>query len=265
LKKRVAIVAGASRSHGIGQAAVVALAKKGIRLVIADRIPLGDDRAILDLERLVAEARAEGAEAIGMNVDSRDEQQLDECVSGVLERYGRIDVLVNNAVAPESGENFLSTGIDQWQQVLTTGVISTINFCRRTIPVMVQQNGGSVINIVAPVVTGGVQDYFGSATRQAVMGVSRALASEFSPQNVLVNVVCPGLIYPGIAEEAAVTTGGGVSQQGEAARQWREYLKAQAGEPVGVGAAVAFLVSDFACALSGMELPVTCATSLGDS
>jgi NAD(P)-dependent dehydrogenase (short-subunit alcohol dehydrogenase family) len=100
LEKKVAIVTGASNSPEIGRGIVEALAKMGTTLVIADLVPQDDERAILDLERAVAQARAAGAEAIGMDLDITDNQQLVECIDHTLKNFGRVDTLVNIACGP---------------------------------------------------------------------------------------------------------------------------------------------------------------------
>jgi NAD(P)-dependent dehydrogenase (short-subunit alcohol dehydrogenase family) len=100
LEKKVAIVTGVSSSPEIGRGIVKALANMGAGLVIADLVPQDDKRAILDLSRAVSEARAAGAEAIGMDLDITDNQSLVECVDHTLECFGRIDALVNITCSP---------------------------------------------------------------------------------------------------------------------------------------------------------------------
>ncbi len=251
LNDRVAIVVGASSSCDTGHDIVVALAQMGIKLVIADRVPQGNDKAILDLERMVAEARAVGAEAIGMNLDICDEKQIRECINDVQERFGRIDVLVLNAHSSSDSDGFMNVTSEQWRESLVTAVIGMVNLCRCAIPVMVKQNGGSVINITASKNADVIQNYIEVTTRHAVIGISQALAHEFDSHNVRINVVSPD-----DAVSSADTFECGTDQFDEDGRQWYEAITEHFGEPVAVGNAVAFLASDAASSVSGINLPV---------
>ena len=155
---------------------------------------------------------AEGAIVVGVdvageadyNVDVTDEDALRDLYASVRERYGRIDVLFNNAgISPNDDASALETGLDAWRRVQDVNLTSVFLCCKHGIPHLLDTGGGSVINTASFVAT------IGSATSQisytaskgGVLSLSRELGVEFARRGVRVNALCPGPVNTPLLQE----------------------------------------------------------------
>ena len=187
----VAIVTGASR--GLGRAIAKEYAKEGASVVICARSqsPTGLAGTIEETANAI---RGAGGEVFALECDVTDEKQVEEMVRQVAERYGRIDVLFNNAGAMVLGESLLEIDSVRWKQVVDVNVTGTYMVSRAVLPQMIRQNRGSIINVGSrmaddPKLGGGV---LYSATKAAVHMFSYCLAEEVREHNVAVNILSPG-------------------------------------------------------------------------
>ena len=191
LANRVAIVTGAGR--GIGRATAERLSEAGASVVVAD---LNGDTAAA----VTSDICAGGGTAMGVQVDVSNEADAERLASTAHERYGRIDVLVNNAgiglYTP-----LLETTLEQWDQVLAVNLTALFLCSKYCIPVMKENKVedrdevGSIINIAsvrALATTARTTAY--TATKGAVIGLTRAMATEFGDDGIRVNCVLPGAI-----------------------------------------------------------------------
>jgi NAD(P)-dependent dehydrogenase (short-subunit alcohol dehydrogenase family) len=231
---RVALVTGAAR--GIGRAIAGRLAADGFRVVIADQAGAGE--AAGEIEHAQSEA-----------VDLSDAAQTLALARRVLERVGRCDVLVNNA-AHLGRYEFEALDLETWRRFQAVNVEAPFLLCSTLIPAMVQRGGGRVVNIISNTVwsppAAGLLAYVTS--KGALLGFTRALAVEFGRRGVTVNAVAPGL----------TPTPGSRADMGP--DQFAQVRAQQAIDralmPEDVAAAVSYLVSEDAAAVTGQALRV---------
>jgi 3-oxoacyl-[acyl-carrier protein] reductase len=234
---RVALVTGASR--GIGRAIARELARRGAAVVAAAR---ADHAAVV-----AAEITATGAEAEAAALDVTDEAAVGALVAGLLERRGRIDVLVNNAGITRD-QLMLRMRREDWDAVLATNLTAAFTCAHAVLKPMVKQRFGRIVNVTSVVGqagNAGQANY--AASKAGLIGFTKALALEVASRNITVNAVAPGLI------DTDMTRGLSDGTQGDWAA--RIPLK-RLGTPEDVAAAVAFLASDEAAYITGHVLAV---------
>jgi len=183
---KVALVTGAGT--GIGRAVCVRLAEEGADVVVTSRTAAH----VEETRRLAAEAA--GRELLGLQLDVGDSDAVDLVVGQVVERFGRIDVLSNNAgIELVHGPSVVETTDDEWERVFRVNVAGTFYACRAAIPHMPE--GSSIVNMASiNSFVAWENDAPYTATKGAVLQLTRALALELAPRHVRVNAVCPGVI-----------------------------------------------------------------------
>ncbi|HHT68908.1 MAG TPA: 3-oxoacyl-[acyl-carrier-protein] reductase [Firmicutes bacterium] len=176
---KIVLVTGATR--GIGKAIAKRLKDEGAELVVTGRD-----------ERLLDAWRDEGALAVAADVT--DNRQVENLVETIMERHGRIDVVVNNAGVTQDGL-LMRMSDDDWNKVIDTNLSGVFNICRATIRPMLKQREGRIVNISSVIgVIGNAGQTNYAASKAGVIGFSKALAKEVASRNILVNVVAPGYI-----------------------------------------------------------------------
>jgi NAD(P)-dependent dehydrogenase (short-subunit alcohol dehydrogenase family) len=188
LQDKVAIITGAG--SGMGRVAAQMFAAEGAKVVVAEY----DEKAGAETMDLV---RAAGGEAAFVRTDVSSEADAAAMVAAAKDRYGRVDVLYNNAgVMPELDHSVVDTDVATWDQVMAINVRGVFLGCKYAIPHMVEQGSGSVINISSFVALLGCsvpQDAY-TASKGAVLSLTRSLAVQFGPHGVRSNAICPGPI-----------------------------------------------------------------------
>jgi len=186
LSGKVIIVTGGG--SGMGRIASTMFAAEGAKVVVADSVEAGG----LETERLV---RASGGEATFVRADISSEPDAKAMVDCAIEGYGRVDVLYNNAgIMPEEDHSVLDTPVEAWDRVMAVNVRGIFLGCKHAIPRMLEQGSGSVINIASFVALVGCsvpQDAY-TASKGAVLALTRSLAVQFAGRGVRTNAISPG-------------------------------------------------------------------------
>jgi len=238
LKERVAIVTGGAQ--GIGAAIVEQLAQAGANVAIVD---INEEKARATAERI----RAHGVETDVFCVDVSSTDGVQEVVGAIVKRFGRVDVLVNNAGITRDGL-LLRMSEKDWDLVLSVNLKSIFNFSKAVAKPMIKQKGGSIINISSVVgLMGNAGQVNYSASKAGVIGVTKSLAKELASRNIRVNAVCPGYIQTAMTDELDEKARTALMQLIPAGRL---------GTPENVAHAVAFLASDAASYVTGETLRV---------
>jgi NAD(P)-dependent dehydrogenase (short-subunit alcohol dehydrogenase family) len=188
LHEKVAIITGAG--SGMGRVAAQLFAAEGAKVVVAEF----DERAGAETVESVQEA---GGDATFIRADVSQETDAKAMVDHAVATYGRVDVLYNNAgVMPELDHSVIDTDVATWDKVMAVNVRGVFLGCKHAIPVMLEQGSGSVINISSFVAILGCsvpQDAY-TASKGAVLSLTRSLAVQFGPRGVRSNAICPGPI-----------------------------------------------------------------------
>ena len=186
LQDKVAIITGAG--GGMGRVASELFAAEGAKIVVAEF----DEEAGEETVRLVREA---GGKASFVKTDVSDEASAARMVKHATEIYGRVDVLYNNAgIMPEADHSVVDTDVATWDKVMAVNVRGVFLGCKYAIPRMVEQGTGSIINISSFVALLGCsvpQDAY-TASKGALLSLTRSLAVQFGPNGVRTNAICPG-------------------------------------------------------------------------
>ena len=239
LAGKVVLVTGSSR--GIGAAVARQAAAEGAQLAVHYRT--GADEA----EQVVADARAAaGADARAFQADLRDGDTAERLVGQVVQTFGRLDGLVNNAGMDQRGPT-LDLAPDEWDAVIATNLTAGFRTMRAAIPVMLDQGSGSIVNIASRLGQMGIAETAAySAAKAGLIGLTRSLAREFSARGVRINAVAPGVTI------TEMTTALVESEEGK--RRLRDMALGRFGTADEVAAAVVFLLSDAASLFTGQTL-----------
>ena len=185
LENKIAIVTGAAQ--GIGRAYALGYAKEGAKVVIVD---------ILDGSKVVEEITKDGGTAINIQTDVSDELQVKNMVKTVMDKFGRIDILMNNAaifVATYPLRDFDQITLAEWDKVMKVNVNGTFLCCKEVVPVMRKQKNGRIINISSSVFWRGIPGFLHySTSKAAIIGLTRSLAHEVGKDGITVNSIAPG-------------------------------------------------------------------------
>ena len=180
LDDKVTIVTGAGR--GIGRGIVEKLAAEGAKVVVSD----------VDEESARETAGAIGGGAVGLRADVTSKESVEAMVEEVVDRFGRVDVLVNNA-GWDRVEPFLKSNESDWERVIAINLYGTLHCCKAVLPVMVEQEYGKVVNIgsdAGRVGSSGEAVY--SAAKGGIISFTKTLAREMARYKINVNCICPG-------------------------------------------------------------------------
>jgi 3-oxoacyl-[acyl-carrier protein] reductase len=238
LKDKVALVTGASQ--GIGRDTALALAEAGAKVAVAAR---SEDK----LSALVADIDAAGGCGFAVKMDVADAEQVKAGFKQVLEKFGRLDILVNNAAITRDGLA-MRMKADDWESVLRTNLTGAHLCIQQALPTMLKARAGRIINIssvVAQSGNAGQANYV--AAKAGIIGLTKAIAIEIASRNITVNAVAPGFIATPMTDVLPDKV--------------KEELKTRI--PLGrmgsgrdVAAAIVFLASDEAAYITGHVLNV---------
>jgi 2-hydroxycyclohexanecarboxyl-CoA dehydrogenase len=237
LDDRIAIVTGAGQ--GIGRGVAEKLATEGATVVAADIDDASADRV----------AKSLGGDAVAVRTDVTSKEAVEAMVSQVHDRFGRIDVLVNNAGWDRAGP-FVDSDPADWDRIVQTNLYGVLHTSKAVLPILAEQGSGSVVNIASDagrVGSSGEAVY--SATKGGVIAFTKTIAREMARHQVNVNCVCPG---PTDTALFASFAGPKLRDSLTRAIPFRRL-----GLPEDVANAVAFLASDEAGFVTGQTLSVS--------
>lgn len=186
LKDKVVIITGGSR--GIGRACCIEFAKYGSKIIFTY------NKSKEEAENLCQQLKEFGTEVLSVQADVSDFEQCKNVIKTVLDKFGRIDVLINNAGIIKDKALMLMDKQD-WQDVINTNLGGVFNMTRVAIVTFLKQKSGCILNISSVSGLHGIARQTNySAAKAGIIGFSKALAKEVSPYNIRVNVICPGFI-----------------------------------------------------------------------
>lgn len=197
LTGKIAVVTGSAQ--GIGQAIAITLAQDGADVVVAD---LNADRC----EETVARIKALGRQAMAVSVNVGDWDQVKSMIDRVLKDWKQIDVLVNNAGITRDGL-LLRMKEEDWQSVLQVNLTGTFFCVKAVVPTMSRQRSGRIVNIASIVgAIGNIGQANYSASKAAVIGLTKTVAREYASRNLTVNAVAPGFIDTAMTQDLSADT-----------------------------------------------------------
>ncbi len=183
LKDKVAIITGAA--SGMGLAMASRFSSEGAKVVIVD---LAGDKA----EEAARKIRERGNQAVAFQGDVSSRDRMSEIISEVLKRFGKIDILVNNA-GIYRGKAFWEETLDIWELLFKVNVLGVVVPSQLVVPHMMERKSGVIINISSKAALVGEPGHAAySASKGAVLALTRAMAVELAPYNIRVNAICPG-------------------------------------------------------------------------
>jgi 3-oxoacyl-[acyl-carrier protein] reductase len=245
LKDRVALVTGASQ--GIGRATALALAQSGARVAAAAR-------NAGKLAEVVAEIAAAGGEAIAVPMDVADAEQVKAGFRQTSEKFGRLDILVNNAAITRDGLAVRMKAED-WDMVLRTNLTGAYFCAQQAMSMMMRARYGRIINVTSVVAeTGNPGQVNYVAAKAGLIGLTRALAVEIASRNITVNAVAPGFIVSPMTDPLPQEAKSGLLARVPLGRM---------GTDAEVAAAIVFLASEEAGYITGAVLDVNGGLRMG--
>ena len=235
---RVVLITGSSR--GIGAEVAVKAAAEGAHVAV--HYQLSKEGAEATVER----ARSVGAEAESFQADVGDGLAAEGLVARVIDRFGRLDGLVNNAGRTQVGP-FLEIDPSEWEDVIRTDLTATFHTCRAALPSMIERGSGSIVNIASRLGQMGVAETAAySAAKAGLIGLTRALAKEFGPRGIRVNAVAPAVTVTEMTTD--------LIDSDEGRRRLRDMPLGRFGRADEVADAVIFLLSDASALFLGQTL-----------
>jgi len=243
LEGRVAVVTGGS--DGIGRAIALAFAREGAKVVIVGRDEVKGRRALNELKGV--------GEAAYFKVDVSDSERVRRMVTDTIQKYGRIDILINNAAICPAGD-VLTTSEAAWDEVIDVNLKGVFLCSKYVIPHMQRNGGGVIVNI------GSINSLMAmeneaayDASKGGVLMLTKAMALDFARSNIRVNCICPGAI-----ETPMLNASLGTAKDPKAARAslTQKHPLRRTGKPEEIAQAALFLATDDSSFITGATIPV---------
>jgi len=262
LTGRVALVTGGSR--GLGRADALTLARAGADVAIADILIESDTSAaqeygllaqaavaqgMVHTEKTVEEIQGLGRRALAVRCDVTDRSMVDAAVARVVDELGAVDILVNNAGTLDHVGQFPDQRLDLWERDLRVNLTGAFNCSQAVWPHMKERAWGRIVNMASVAGTlGGFGQASYSTTKAGILGLTRTVAMEGGRHGITCNAIVPGIIGTEAFHMANATMNERIAN--------RTVFK-RPGEPQDIANAIAFLCSDLAAYVTGIELNVS--------
>ena len=242
MTQKVAVITGGAT--GIGKSTAMLLASKGIKVVISGRREAVGQKAI-------EEIRAQGGEAAFIAADVDNETQVSQMIGFAVEKYGRLDLAVNNAGISNETKTIGDSDPAKFQAMLQTNVMGVYLCMKYEIQQMLKNDGGSIVNLASIAGLNGIP-YAGpyAATKHAVVGLTKSGALDYATQNIRINAVAPGAIKTDIIARSIAQ-----GQYHEATISAMHPM-ARMGNPDEIAHGIAWLLSDEASFVTGHILNI---------
>jgi 3-oxoacyl-[acyl-carrier protein] reductase len=245
LTNKVAIVLAASK--GLGKAIATALSAEGAKVVISSRDEIELNKTAAEIQKLT------GNEVVAIPVDVSDGEQIENLIWRTADKFGRIDILLNNAGGPpfDKFENFEDA---DWQKAFELNLLSVARTSRLVLAHMQKTGSGRIINIIS----GSVKAVLGNSVlstsmRMGVVGMAKLMTDEYGPYNITVNNVAPGMI---LTDRLKHTLPKDADPEQALKEKAKNIPLGRIGKPEELAALVAFLASDQASYISGTTIQV---------
>ena len=237
LSRKIAIITGGG--SGIGRGIALAVAREGAKVVIAGRTR----------ERLDHLAQEIGSNCLPVQTDTGNPQEINRLVEKAVQHFGGLNVLVNNAalLLPGTAESHTE---DEWEQMFNVNVRGIWQLCRAAMPHLRAAGGGSIVNIASVLSMVAARNRVGySATKGAVLAMTRAMALDHAPEKIRVNCICPGIVDTEMVARFSLD---------ENARRQRIAMHplGRFGQPEDIAQAAVFLASDESSWITGAAFPI---------
>jgi 3-oxoacyl-[acyl-carrier protein] reductase len=254
--RRVALVTGCGKRDGMGQAIAHRLAATGHAVVATDLQPTGvlnrrqevagvpEQHRWGGLDQLAAEIRDAGGEVATALGDIADPDDARRMVGTAVEQFGRLDVLVNNASAPQGADraDVEEVPFEVWERLIRVNLTGTWLMSQAAVPVMRAQRYGRIVNIASMAgLSAAPRSAAYSASKAGVIGMTRALAMDVAAWGVTVNAICPGLVG---TSRAILDPDPSLDHAATIASRGRNIPVGRAGTPDDIAAAVGYLASE---------------------
>jgi len=243
LDGKVAIVTGAG--SGMGMASAILFAKEGAKVVVADWVTEG-------AEETVKKVKANGGEAVFVKTDVSKAADIQKMIKTAVDNYGKLDVLFNNAAILDfEGVPLADCTEEKFDRLMSVNVKGVFFGMKYAIPEMLKAGGGSIINQASHVVERTLYNFCGyTASKAAVMGLSRQAAADYITKNIRVNVILPGYIRTPMLESF-------LAANPEVEKQMLSVQPiGRFGTPDEVARVAVFLASDDSSYITGSDIPV---------
>lgn len=250
LKDKVAVI-GAS-SKGLGKAIAIGLAEEGAKVTICSRNAETLDATATEIREQT------GVEVLAIPTDVSEPEQVQSLIERTVDHFGGIDILVNNAGGPRAGR-FGDLLPEDYQNALDLNLLSTINLCRAAVPSMRQRGGGRIINLTSMSVKQPVDGLMlSNMARTGVIGFAKTLATELAPDKILVNNVCPGIIFTDRIQQLATVRAAeaGITYDEAIANMTKDIPLGRIGDPQEFANLVVFLASERSNYITGTTIQV---------
>ena len=273
LKGRVAIVTGTSRKRGLGRAIALRLADEGADLLVTDKhippenVPPWDKAKNWNgLDSLVAEIEARGRRALAVTADITASSEINNVVKQAIEKFGKIDILVNNAAVTASETGFFSV-VDMpeetWGNTMAINLLGTFLMCQAVARHMIERSrGGKIINFASSAAKRpAAKSAAYNASKAGVISLTQTLALELGEHQINVNVICNGqtVTWGPKGKELYEATQQGLSEDEAVAKVYAGMIMGPLGRPAtvqDVADVVAYLASDHSAFITGQAINV---------